>query len=676
MKSYMLIGTTLISLSMAEAIPEAHGRELSSAWGGTAPSAACKFKSLAELFPSDVGAIIQQTQTEKWNEYNPADRQLPEADIAYGTYERSLTDGSIIKQAAAASDTSGAANSVGYYYFAYVNGQWKKVVDKPDTSVDSNTEVLVQDSTDGSSFGEEQYRFRGTTNEGGDTFTAQTDGVTRDEYTDKKILEYGQQEQIPKSDLVFGVASVCTRRGTDATADGDDDADSDDIFVWATYTFPAFNYGVTKDEDTVTTTMGPDNYNDDNNEIVFVYGNQPQSAPVTAQSLSTITLSANAIEAKCQTAITWSDDHHTESSMHPEKCWITGTVEFDETDPDPNHSVKEGCKAGATMQCEVFLNNNLNTQPEAVDHTVISSVAVLQFVKLYTSTKPFPYSNYESFLDDAPTDTGFIDASWYVPKGLSFDADPFTVLGAKSTETTFSCDTTAYSATKVYCTNSLGYNSQTGLGVDAKELVSTWPSADTVYPTVYVSMIAQVELYGELSGRFSNGAANDNNGTIVDDSDSDIDGGTIKTLQDDLAILESNLDAAHAAYDAAELDHDASSAAYATALANSVAAQAARYQCAETEGSGVGKCLVEIATDEDATLALGAAQNELDAAVIERNDEEALLNTAQSNVDSIEMLIQEERAAHNTRRRLVLKKETVLKKTIITGQHYGKHQQK
>jgi len=679
MKTALFIGTTLMSQTFALADPVAEHRNLASVWGGTVPTTACKFKALSTLFPTAKDTIIEQSQTETWAGYSNAEKQMTEDKIAYGTYVRRLKDGSILKQAAANHDKKDSTNPVGYYYFTWTDGKWKKVVS---TVSDTNTEVLVQPSSSGSSFGEEQYRFRGTTNQGNAEFTAETTSTSgtgsRSNYTDTKITAYGASEQIAKSDLVFGAASVCTRRGSETTADTDTDADSDDIFVWATYTFPAFDYQVDKTDDSFDAIMGANEYDDDNNEVVFVYGNQPQNTPVTSQSFTTISLSANSVNAKCTTAIKWADAYNTASDTHPEKCWITGT--HDETgDPDDVHTVKEGCKAGADMSCELYLASNTNTQPTDSDYDVLSSVAVLQFVKLYTSTIQFPYSNYESFLDDAPT-SGFGTGSWYYALDAT-DTDPFTVLGAKSTSTTFTCDTTTYSSSKVDCRvgdKTTGTTPQTGLGITPAALVSTWPTtADAVYPTVYVSMIAQVEFLGDVAGRASNADGSDSNGSTITSSDSDVSGGTIETLQTALVNLQSVLADAQTAYNAAKDALDAADADLAVKITANDDAQAEKAQCELTDPTGAS-CTTEEAAATSTSNAKDAAITTQSAKSQLETTKSTELATASSAVDAKKTEIQQARViAHptSTRRMLVHKPETVLKKTIITGQHFGKHHQ-
>ena len=650
MKTAILLGTAMLTSTFALADPVAEHRNLASVWGGTAPdtNTACIFKSLATLFPKTTGTIIVETQLYPWAD--SVTKQESDTEISYGTYERRLTDSGIIKLAAENSAKKGATNPVGYYYYAWTNSMWKKVVGSANQV--GSTEVLIQPRSSGSSFGEQQFKFRSATGPTDGLFVGSTSAYSV--YTDSPIQVYGQQEQIPSSDLIFGVASTCTRRGADGTADGDTDADKADIFVWATYTFPAFNYQVDKSEDGFVTKMDTSTYEDDNNEIVFVYGNQPQDTPLAStQTLTPIILTANSIITTCTASITWSDKEST--TTHPEKCWIQGATINNQTgDPDATHNVKEECKAGATLQCSMAMTDNKNGQtPGTTTLSVYTSVAVLEFVKIYESTQSFPYTNFENFADDGP----FTNATWYSPTGVT-DADPFTVLGVKSATSQFVCPTQTYSDSSVPCVTTSGGSSQTGLGVTNALLVSDWPagSGGVVYPTVYVSMMAQVEFMTSVTGRSSTGNDADTDGTPHSNGDSTVDNGVIKMLQDGLPALKTTVTTALTTAN--------------TALTTQLAAQADVLIKAEVVAdASVAKSQCEKSSGADCTAfttALTTANNALTTA-------NNALNIAEAAVVTRKTAIQAQRAAHNTRR-LAHKKDSVLKKTIILGQHFGKHQ--
>ncbi len=655
--------------------PVAEGRKLSETWGGTTGSAkpwggttgtnvnACKFKSLATLFPSAPNAIITEDQPTTWD---TLDQTLTDATVSFGTYTRRLTDTSILKQAAAQSTATGKANTVGYYYYAYDDGQWKKVVGSADPSKGTANTVLIQESP-GSSYGEEQYNFRGLSGPDTAIFTAETS--THTVFTDRPISSYGMREEISKKDLIFGAASTCSRRGGGQNNDGDIDADSDDIFVWATYSYPAFAFEVDKEIGGRYVIMGDTDYDDDNNEITFVYGNQPQTTPLSGQSPITITLGADSVTATCTASLIWAEDNPS-NAAHPEKCLI-GTVDASLAlldDPDASHNIKQGCQSGATMSCQVSLASSINPTIDSTPYDVETSVAVLEFVKLTENTKAFPYANFESFVDDAPQSGGYVASSWYLPNSDD-DADPYTVLGVQSSVSTFICPTDAYNAESVPCVTGGGPIAD-GLGVTTADLLANWPSTNLSYSSVYVSMIAQVAFEGDFTGRKSNGIDHDDNGITITNGDSVTDNGAIKTAQAQLVTIESELITTYAAVDSSKATFDLAADAYIAAAAVLVEANNALSQC---NLSTPGDCTSEVAANAVATTNLAttvvntdAAQSALDTATTAAVDK---YGERVTQIAAIEAL----RQGSNTARRLVGQNKPVLKKTVIIGQHYGSH---
>merc|ERR1712166_612078 len=99
-------------------------------------------------------------------------------------------------------------------------------------------------------------------------------------------------------------------------------------------------------------------------------------------------------------------------------------------------------------------------------------------------------------------------------------------------------------------------------------------------------------------------------------------------------------------------------------------ASVAKSQCEVTSGAD---CTAFTTALNTANTKLNTANTALNTANTALNNANNALNNAEDAVVTRKTAIQAQRAAPNTRR-LAHKKDSVLKKTIILGQHFGKHQ--
>ena len=493
---YTLVCLTLMShISFAE-----EQRYLRSAWeNGTGPASGCTFKTLAEIFPSTQNAVFEEKQSYTFTGTNT---NLPTGSytgaLMYGQYERKFV---------------ADANNPIYAEYTDATPSYKYYVRGAAAWVSINSDGMVGKTTPSTSFAYERFTLRAPTYSCANT-EDDVDSVQQSmmgspsgfNYLKKEKcikVTYGMLEQIPARSWLLGAASTCSQN---QHSESNNYGESDDIFVWAKYTFPAFSYTVNKNPDETVVKM---NVHDENEEILLVYGDQSISDnAVEQQVFSTLNLGVGNTEVNCNVAISWSTDQSTSESNStaapaaPYECYVNGAST---TNAVPNQ-IDTSCKAGSVMTCTVTKKSATSARESDYSVTLDTSVAVLEMVKLANKTKGFPYDSMEAFVDDHDSSTDFVTKDWYLPGNETVEtADPYTVLSFRSVTTSFTCplevagvdcecDTTNDNNPDYgQCVDSLKTISD--LGTNVELLRSNWPGGSNVeYPSVYISMIASASL--------------------------------------------------------------------------------------------------------------------------------------------------------------------------------------